>query len=221
MSFQKKIKIFCFVLVLFQGLSLNGYTQNKPFQNEIENILKKYPENAFEKGGIVFTGSSSIRLWKNLEEDFSGEKIINTGFGGSQTHELLLYIDETILRYSPSKIFIYVGENDIQEGKAVKQIILEYKELYKRILSKNPKAEIFFISAKPSPSRWEKEGEFTTLNEKTLKLSQQLGNLTFIDVWDEMLDENGRPKEDLFIEDRLHMNSKGYKIWKNKIAPYL
>ncbi|MCH7399623.1 GDSL-type esterase/lipase family protein [Belliella sp. DSM 107340] len=208
-----------FFFLLF--IAFNGYAQGQPFQNEINSILDKYPENSYQKGGIVFTGSSSIRLWENLEEDIPNNKIINTGFGGSQTHELLFYIEETILRYSPSKVFIYVGENDIQEGKAVKQILQEYKALYKKIISHNPNTELFFISAKPSPSRWEKQKQFEQLNEKTLALCQQLGNMTFINIWDEMLDENGRPKEGLFVQDKLHMNKKGYAIWANKITPHL
>ncbi|MCH7413660.1 GDSL-type esterase/lipase family protein [Belliella sp. R4-6] len=221
MKIKNNVKCLSLVLFLFLGFYPNCQAQNRPFENEIKHIIEKYPENAFEKGGIVFTGSSSIRLWENLVEDIPNNKIINTGFGGSQTHELLLYIEETILRYSPSKVFIYVGENDIQEGKAVKQILQEYKELYKKIISHNPKTELFFISAKPSPSRWEKQKQFEQLNEKTLALSQQLGNMTFINVWDEMLDDNGSPKASLFVQDKLHMNEKGYAIWANKITPHL
>ena len=39
---------------------------------------------------------------------------------------------------------------------------------------------------------------------------------TFINIWDAML-ENNEPKKDIFREDNLHMNSKGYAIWIEKM----
>ncbi|MFD2037241.1 GDSL-type esterase/lipase family protein [Belliella marina] len=216
-----KFKCTYLAFIIFLSLGIEVYAQKTPFQTEIEIILEKYPDNSFEKGGIVFTGSSSIRLWKSLDADFPEITIINTGFGGSQTHEVLEYMEETVLRYFPSKVFIYVGENDIQSGKPIENILNEYETLYDGILNQNPNAMIYMISAKPSPSRWEKSAKMILLNQKTKSLSDRLKNMTFISVWDEMLDTNGSPNEALFIQDRLHMNEKGYSIWADKIKQHL
>jgi lysophospholipase L1-like esterase len=46
-------------------------------------------------------------------------------------------------------------------------------------------------------------------------------HVDYIDVFTPMLDANGQPRQELFVEDRLHMNRAGYELWRQKVAPYL
>lgn len=211
------ILVALFTLLIGQTL----LAQEPKFAGEVAALTQKYADLEAYKGGIVFTGSSSIRLWKTLESDFPKSKIINTGFGGSQTDDLLQNLDELVINFEPKKIFIYVGENDINAGKPVRQVLSEYAVLMERVNTKFPETEFFFIGTKPSPSRWEKRGQMMALNEEVKRLAQNKEKVTYIDVWTPMLDKTGNPKEDLFVEDRLHMNAKGYKIWKKAVKPHL
>lgn len=191
------------------------------FENEVERLLQKYQQTNWEEGGIVFTGSSSIRLWNNYEEDFPQIQIINTGFGGSQMSDLLQYLDELVLNYKPGKIFVYEGDNDVNSGKTTETVIKEFKELIDKIRSDNPDTELYIIGVKPSPSRWKLKADYKRLNEAFQALSLKVQNVHFINMWEPMLDAQGNPDPSLFMGDLLHLNEQGYTVWTNQIRPYL
>ncbi len=215
-------KLFPILISIFQILLFAHFSfgqEPTPFSQEVKDIKTKYMDAP--KGGIVFTGSSSIRLWHSLQEDFPDKQLLNTGFGGSQTHQLLHYLDELVLNYAPTKVLIYEGDNDISAGKPLPRIVEEFNELIHRLRSANPTVEIFIISAKPSPSRWQLKADYEKLNASLKKLSKKNKNVTFVDIWTPMLTKEGKPDPSLFVEDDLHMNARGYLIWKNAIAKVL
>ena len=209
------------IITLFYSFIYGSIAQSKPFEDEVNALVEKYNNTPWEKGGVVFTGSSSIRLWNTLEKDFPKVNIINTGFGGSQTHDLLMYLNELVISFEPQKVFIYVGENDINAEKSIRQLMSEYGLIMERVSASIPEVAFYFIGVKPSPVRWEKNGQMQAFNAELMNLGQRKKNVTYIDVWTKMLGKNGIPKENLFVSDRLHMNQKGYKIWKKAVKPYL
>lgn len=206
--------IFHRVLICILFLSSYGYSQSENnFTNEVKNITKKY-DTLWDssKETIVFTGSSSVRFWKSLQQSFPDLQIINTGFGGSQASDLLLFLDELVLAYNPKKVFIYEGDNDLWAKKRPKQIIGTTSEIIKRIRTKRPSTQIVLISAKPSISRWKIRRKYIRLNRKMERLTKQDPLLEFVDVWYPML-EGRKLKNDIFMEDGLHMNQQGYDLW--------
>jgi len=166
----------------------------------------------------VFTGSSSIRLWKGLKDDCDDMQVINTGFGGSQMSDLLFYLDQTVLRFRPSKVYIYEGDNDIVADKDPRAIMLTAKQITNKILALNPNTIVYFISAKPSPSRWAYKKAYIEFNALLKEYCDTSDQLFFIDVWYPMLDKNLRPDPQIFIADSLHMNRQGYVLWKDIIC---
>ena len=170
---------------------------------------------------IVFTGSSSIRMWRDLADDFSSHTVINRGFGGSQMSDLLHYADELILRHRPAKVFIYEGDNDIAAGKKAGRILRDAKNLQQRIHNALPDTELYFLAAKPSLARWELKEQYEALNRRLARYADKTDGVTFVDVWTPMLGADGRVLPDIFIDDGLHMNRKGYDIWKEVIGPYV
>lgn len=194
---------------------------NSAFENEVERLVQKYKEAGWEKGGIVLTGSSSIRLWNNYKEDFSHLSIVNTGFGGSQMSDLLRYLDPLVLDFSPSKIFIYEGDNDVNSGKTTEAILNEFKELIKKVKNENPNIEVYIIGVKPSPSRWDLKDDYLRLNDSFQALTQNEKNTYFINMWEPMLDGQGNPDPSLFMGDMLHLNAQGYSIWTDQIKLFL
>ncbi|ASV32510.1 G-D-S-L family lipolytic protein [Maribacter cobaltidurans] len=204
-----------FAFILF-GIWANVSAQEKPAFSEEVKALTQKNDSLWDrsKETIVFTGSSSIRKWDNLQESFPNHQVLNMGFGGSQASDLLFYLDTLVIRYNPTKVFIYEGDNDISAKKRPREIIGTTKSIIAKLKAGNPDVKIVLISAKPSISRWNLRGKYRRLNRKFERLSKKDEALLFVDVWNPML--NGRKlKKDIFISDGLHMNSKGYDIWYN------
>ena len=195
--------------------------EKHPFADEVEAIQKKYDTLLnTSKETIVFTGSSTVRMWHNVQELFPQHQIVNSGFGGSKASDLLRYCDELILQYNPKKVFIYEGDNDIFAGKKPKEIIKDMLAIISKVRTQNSATKIVLISAKPSIARWNLKSNYKKLNRRFKKLSRKDADLLYVDVWKPML-EKGKLKQGIFIEDGLHMNAKGYAIWYGTIKPYL
>lgn len=173
------------------------------------------------KGGIVFTGSSSIRLWENLGEVFPDRKIINRGFGGSQLEDVIAMADQVIFAYEPRQVVIYAGDNDLADGKSAEEVAVDADLLFRTIHGRLPSADIVFISLKPSPSRLQYLEEARKANQLIKKIARRQENVTYLDVFSSMLDANGKPQADLFRADSLHMNEKGYELWSKLLKPHL
>jgi len=195
--------------------------KNRVFESEIIGINSKY-DSIWDSSRetIVFTGSSSIRMWHNLAELFPEEQIVNTGIGGSQAIDLLRYTDELILKYKPKKVFIYQGDNDISSKKKPKEIISTFKKIIAQIKKQNDKIKIVIISAKPSIARYHLKSKYKKLNKKLQLLCDKDEQLVFANVWDIMFKKR-KIKSDLFLNDGLHMNANGYNLWYSVIKNYI
>ena len=169
---------------------------------------------------IVFVGSSSIRKWTTLAADFPGLPVINRGFGGSELADSVNFADRIITPYHPREVVIYAGANDIDAGKDPQLLFGDFVALAGRIRAEAPKARICYISIAPNPKRWAEVEKVKRLNG-LVKAYCEKHHLEFIDVFPLMLGPDGQPKPDIFVADRLHMNEKGYVIWKNAVLPYL
>ena len=217
MKTNKSILLLFLSLLTFQFV----LAQDLPFQDEVNTRAKELDEAGWDKGSAVFTGSSSVRMWKNLQEQFPEVAIINSAFGGSQADQLLLHLDQTVLRYEPSKVFIYEGDNDINAGQEVSDVMENLDKIVTKIHESYPNTIVNLIAAKPSPSRWDKKVSYLALNDLIRQYATAHDKVNIVNVWDIMLDESGKPKSDIFIEDNLHMNAKGYELWKEIFTPFM
>jgi len=209
------------LLVLFGFLNSSVVAQDPArLRNEVRKLTAG-DSSLQKKSLILFTGSSSVRLWKTLNTDFAEYNILNRGFGGSTMTDLQHYLDTLITPYRPVKVFIYEGDNDIGSGKAPDDIIADAIKLTRSIKDKLPETHVLFLSPKPSVSRWHLKERYELYNAKLKSWAATQKGVSFIDVWTPMLHANGLVRSDLFVEDGLHMNATGYEIWKQVIAPYL
>ncbi len=163
---------------------------------------------------VVFTGSSSIRKWTSLTH-CNGREVVNTGFGGSHMSDLLFHLEKAIFRFRPSIIYIYEGDNDIASGKKPSEVLYTAQNVVNKIKARLPYAKIYFIGAKPCPSRWKYREGYLTFNNMLERYCEHHEQLHYIDVWNKML-VNGYPNANIFISDNLHLNDMGYRLW-NKI----
>ena len=201
-------------------ISLHGQDELK-WKDDVDRLISI--DHGFKDGDdlFLFTGSSSIVMWKNIRDQFPDNKIINNGFGGSQMHELLYFLEELVINYKPAKVFIYEGDNDISEGRTTNNIMKSTKKITRIIKQKLPGTKIYYISPKPSIARWELKEQYISLNTRLNKYALKNKGVFFIDVWNPMLTEDGSLNSELFISDGLHMNQKGYEIWSKAVKPFV
>ncbi len=210
-----------FALLLFL-LPLWIYAQNpEDFSEEVIEIQQRVDSTLdTTKPVIVFTGSSSVRLWEDLQERFPEHQILNTGFGGSQSSDLEKHLNSLVLKYNPVRVFIYEGDNDINAGKRPKPILETMGRIVQTIQRQPSSPDIVLISAKPSISRWRLRGKYRRLNRKLDKFAESTEKVYFADVWHPMLDGK-KLKRNLFIADGLHMNEMGYDIWSDVLKDFV
>lgn len=170
---------------------------------------------------VVFTGSSSVRMWESLESDFQGVPVMNRGFGGSQVRDATHHAAQVALRYRPRMILLYAGDNDIDAGRSPRQVAQDFRAFVLRVRQELPDTRIAFLAIKPSPVRAEQLPRQQEANALVRAEIADLPGTVFIDVAKPMLGADGQPRPELFAEDRLHMNAAGYALWKTIVAPYL
>lgn len=172
-------------------------------------------------GGIVFTGSSSIRLWTTLADDFRGLPVINRGFGGSHLPDVIAFVDRIVTKHRPRLVVIYCGGNDINAGRSAAEVVADIRTLVRAVHARLPDTRIAYISVAPNPARWSQIDTVRAVNRSVADWMATDPRLTFIDVYRHMLGPDGLPQPDIFVDDRLHMNEKGYAIWREIVGPFL
>jgi len=219
-NFRFKLSLILFLLSIVCLHTVNAQDTSR-FVKEVEDIQNRAFERESDKPLAVFTGSSSVRMWTGLEDSFPDYQVLNNGFGGSEFTDLIHFKEELIYSYNPDILFLYEGDNDIANGKSPAEILAAAAFLFADIRTRLPKTDIYFISPKPSISRWQLKDDYVAINQFFKEISEFDDKLTYIDVWTPMLDESGEVRKDLFIEDDLHMNATGYEIWNEIIGSYL
>jgi lysophospholipase L1-like esterase len=210
-----------FFTLLFAATTMFAQQKPNPFEREIVAFEASDKTNPPPTGAVLFLGSSSIRMWKDMAKDFPNYRVINRGFGGSQISDSIYYADRIVIPYEPSAIVFYAGGNDINAGKSAEAVFADFQTLVQKVHAKLPKTRLAYISVAPNPSRWSQIERIRRANELIENLTRTDSRLSFIDVHPQMLGTNGEPKPDIFLKDRLHMNEKGYAIWKQIVGERL
>ena len=177
-------------------------------------------KNSWPEDAVLFVGSSSIRMWPT-RESFEGLKVINRGFGGSQTSEVNYFVERIVLKYRPRLIVFYAGDNDVAVGKNAKRVFEDYSKFVKIVHGKLPETHIIYIGIKPSGSRW---GLWPVMAEANSMIRDFCGKdrrLVYFDSATPLLDEGGKPNATLFLGDRLHLGKEGYKKWTKLLRPLI
>lgn len=220
---MKRLLTICGFLLL--GAITYAYAQQKenyPFEKEIIAFKEQDAAKAPEKNGILFIGSSSIRLWEDLEKRFSDKPIIKRGVGGCElSHFVDYYMDAIVYPYNARQIFIYAGENDIANGKRPKEVADNFKRLWEMIREKQPNVPIFYLSIKPSSSRIDLQSRFERTNLRIKKFLRGKANSTYIDLAAVVKGPDGKPNDTLFEADRLHLNKRGYDRWEAVLRQFV
>lgn len=173
------------------------------------------------RGAILFAGDSQFYRWKTIHEDLPGYTLVNRGIDGFQFADLLRYFDRLVLPYKPRLIVLHVGGNDIHNGRTAPQVLEDFKAFVAKVRAKVPGVPIIFSSITPGPGRWDEAPRRQEANRLVREYIATQPSLQFVDLWDAMLTKDGQPREDLWVEDRVHPNHAGYLIRVELTKPLL
>ncbi len=212
----------CWLACCWYGLAL-AQPATRPFEKEVAAFARQDSLHPPIGKPILLIGSSSFTKWTDVQQYFPGYDILNRGFGGSSLEDVLYYAPQVLFAYTPRQIIVYCGENDLAASPqpSTKLVLKRFKQLCRLIRNQWPSVPIVYISIKPSPARWQLESSFVEANERIKGFIQKQKDIQFLDVHTAMLTTGGETRPELYIGDRLHMNARGYEIWKNKISPLL
>jgi lysophospholipase L1-like esterase len=193
------------------------------WRGEIEALLEADRRQAPPLGGVLFVGSSTVRLWQGLEHAFGDQApaVLRRGLGGSRLSDWPPLVPWLVTRYVPRQVIVYAGENDIAEGASPAEVLAAFVRFVQAVHDERPGTPVAFVSLKPSPSRMAQLAPMREANllVQTWVLAQE--GLDYIDVHTAMLDNDGRPRPELFLRDRLHLSAEGYALWRQVISAHL
>lgn len=197
---------------------VNGSGQ---WEKEIAALLEIDRKQTPPTGAVLFTGSSSIHLWTSLREDFPNLRVINRGFGGSNLEDLVFFSSKIVLPYKLKKIVVYSGENDIEDGQSAENVLADFKAFISIRDKDMPNTPVVYISMKPSILRWKLWPEMLRGNDLIKAEAKRHKNVRFADLAAKLIGADGKPLQGIFVADGLHMNAKGYAIWRENLSSFL
>lgn len=211
----KRKAVYLLIIALYFLVPVKAQ-QGVPYWDEVQALKKKDSLSFPAANQVLFIGSSSFTMWKDVQDYFPKHKILNRAFGGSTLLDMTRFRYEVIYPYQPKQIVMYCGENDFASSDTVtvEMVVSRFKTLYKLIRAKYPATPFLYVSMKPSPSRAHLMPKYAEANKQIELFLKTDPKASFADVYSKMLKADGAPMEDIFLGDNLHMNAKGYAIWK-------
>lgn len=211
-----------FALLAATLLPVFGLAAPERWTNEIAALTAHDTATSPAPGGVVFVGSSSIRLWKTLAEDFPGIPTINRGFGGSELADSVFYLDRIVLPYQPRLVVLFAGTNDLWAGKSPEAVAASFTAFRTQLHAALPETRLIYIAITLAPSRARIHDQMREANRLIAGEIAHDPRCTFVDINPHMLGSGDlTPPPRLFVEDQLHLNRDGYAIWAKVLAPYL
>jgi len=220
------LPVLALIVVILVARSMLRLSSDDPriWESEIRRFEAEDRRDGRPSGGLVFTGSSSIRYWTTLAADMAPTPALNRGFGGSQVHQVAYYADRVVIPYQPKVVVFYAGENDLagvffSKKKTPAEVCAAYQQFCEKVHAALPQTPIYFISIKPPKARLEYWPAMQAANQLIRDYSAGDARRQYLDIVPAMLDAHGQPRRDVFRWDGIHLNARGYAIWTTVIRP--
>ena len=187
------------------------------YEDEVKRLEKDRLTLSYEPE-TLFYGSSSVRLWDSLYQDFAPVKPMNLGFGGSTLAACVWFFDRIMMPYNPKRLIVYAGDNDLGDGRHPEEIFIFFQQLMVKARERFGDIPCYYVSLKPSPARWQIADSFKYANNLIeSEIVKQQNNWRFINIFKAMLDNAGVPQKEFYVSDALHLSPQGYALWKQVI----
>ncbi len=205
---------------IFAATVLPAADAPNKWEADIVKFEKQDADMPPAKGGNLFVGSSSVRMWK-LKDSFPNHVCINRGFGGSQLADVVQFVDRIVIPYEPKVIVLYAGDNDLAGKRTVEQVHADYLSFVEQVRAKLPMTKIVWVAIKPSVKRWAIRDKGLAANAAVRAEIEKGKGDVYIDIWQPMLGEDGMPRTELYLADGLHLTPAGYAVWNKLVEPHL
>jgi len=203
------------------AIYLDSWSKKDFYQAAIDKFKEEDKGILPVKDLILFTGSSSIRFWSTLKEDMAPHNVLNRGFGGAHISHVNYHFNEIVKPYKPKAIVFFCGTNDLSAFKTPEETFEDFSKFFSMVKNDLPGTNLIVIGVKPSTARAYLIPEEQEFNSLISNLAEEEDLLSYVSVWNPMLTDEGKANPDLFVEDGLHMNEKGYEIWAKLVKPEL
>lgn len=193
------------------------------WEDDIQALESNTSSLASGGQGVVFVGSSSIRLWDSLTDDMSPIGVIQHGFGGAKLNDIVHYAQRLVNAWQPRAVVVFAGTNDIDPSatKTPEQLLASYQAFVAAVRADQPGVPIFYIGITPSPMRWAVWPIAQATNTLIEQWSGSDPDLHFIDTSGGLMGSNGEPDPDNYRFDGLHLSEQGYGVWREIIRKRL
>ena len=214
--------VFGFALLAALATAATEYPDPERYREAIDAFLAAESKTPSPKGAVVATGSSSMRGWhRRIAQDLAPLTVIPRGFGGSNMADVVHFVDDLVLRHQPRAVLLYEGDNDAAVGAKPEDILAHFDAFVDAIHDRQPEVRIYVLAVKPSIARWHLQDVMSATNQGFEERAATDPRIAFIDIATPMLNEDGKPKEGIFVADGLHMNAAGYDIWRDVVRAVL
>lgn len=189
------------------------------YEPEVKALERDLPNAPNGDDPPVFYGSSSFRLWTTLAEDFDPH-VLNLAFGGSTLEACAHFFDRLVTPVHPRSILIYAGDNDLGDGRSVDDVFSFYRSLARKVAALSPSRPFGFVSVKPSPARFYINDRIRLFNDVVRADIEARPSGYYVDVYSAMLTDSAGPRPEFFLDDGLHLNREGYRLWGRLLQPF-
>ncbi|MBD2756855.1 SGNH/GDSL hydrolase family protein [Spirosoma validum] len=187
------------------------------YEAEVRQLEDKFRTLPSATDRVVFYGSSSMRLWTTLAQDFSEVNTLNLGFGGSTLAACAWFFERLLVPAAPQSVILYAGDNDLGDGRHSEEVYLFFCAFIEKMEMYLPDVPLTFLSIKISPVRWNIADKIRLANELIKQEVQKNPDFQYVDMTTPLLGSNGQPRQELFEKDGLHLNPQGYRVWQQTI----
>jgi hypothetical protein len=218
--------LFLLLIVLLSCSPVNKYRdlpEVLAWENDIREFEQLDKSVKYSPEAIMVAGSSSIKLWATLETDMYPYPVIQRGYGGARLSDFAVYADRIFAPHPCRAIVIFIA-NDITGGdsdKSPREVAELFRYLVKIIRKTHPDTPVFWIAVTPTAARWSVWDKIQEVNTRISDICDDDDNTWFIRTDFAFLDANGKPRTELFIEDKLHLNRQGYAVWTEIVTKEL
>jgi len=188
------------------------------YEDEVRGLERRLAENPPPDGVVAFYGSSSVRMWDSLADDFPDLPVVNLGFGGSTLAACAHFHDRLVGPLSPRSLLIYAGDNDLGDGHSPEDVLASLRDLLAGVDRRHPGLRVGVLSLKPSPARWHLADRFREASALLRSEIEARSGGFWLEVFGPMLGADGQPRRELFADDGLHLSVAGYRLWADLVS---
>ncbi|CAK9041630.1 Putative E3 ubiquitin-protein ligase HERC1 [Durusdinium trenchii] len=168
----------------------------------------------------VFCGSSKVRLWRTMKEDLAPYELLNRGFGGARSCDLVAAMEPLVLRHRPPAVVYYCGINDLHFGAQAEVPAQGLRLFATRLRDALPETRLLVLAMNLSPLHFALGlvDKIRRGNQLMKELADELG-FQFVDLFAQ--EPRFACDTQLYCWDLLHLTPAGYQLLAELLKPHL